>query len=51
MLAPRDTFIGVGVGRKAGFETGEAINWGHSFLAGWLRIDVILVRFSRLASR
>jgi hypothetical protein len=30
-VAPRDTFTGVGVGRKAGSEAGEAIRWGHSF--------------------
>lgn len=30
-MAPRDTFTGVGVGRKAGSEAGEAIRWGHSF--------------------
>jgi len=29
VLAPRDTFTGVGVGRKAGSEGGEAIRWGH----------------------
>ena len=32
-VAPRDTFTGVGVGRKAGSEAGEAIRWGHSFYA------------------
>jgi hypothetical protein len=31
VLAPRDTFTGVGVGRKAGSEAGEAIRWGHFF--------------------
>ena len=30
-MAPRDTFTGVGVGRKAWFEAGEAIRWGHFF--------------------
>ena len=30
-MAPRDTFTGVGVGRKAGSEAGEAIRWGHYF--------------------
>lgn len=30
-MAPRETFNGVGVGRKAGSETGEAIRWGHFF--------------------
>ncbi len=34
MVAPRDTFTGVGVGRKAGSEAGEAIRWGHYFWAG-----------------
>src|SRR5207249_9433950 len=29
VVAPRDTFTGVGVGRKAGSEAGEAIRWGH----------------------
>ncbi len=35
-MAPRDTFNGVGVGRKAGSEAGEAIRWGHSsnFIVG-----------------
>ena len=28
-MAPRDTFTGVGVGRKACSEAGEAIRWGH----------------------
>lgn len=36
--APRDTFDGVGTGRKTGSEAGEAIRWGHFF-------------FSRLALR
>lgn len=27
--APRDTCKGVGVGRKAGSEAGEAVRWGH----------------------
>ena len=31
MVAPRDTFTGVGVGRKACSEAGEAIRWGHLF--------------------
>jgi hypothetical protein len=31
VVAPRDTFTGVGVGRKACSETGEAIRWGHFF--------------------
>jgi hypothetical protein len=31
-VAPRDTFTGVGVGRKTGSEAGEAIRWGHFFL-------------------
>ena len=31
-MAPRDTFTGVRVGRKAGSEAGEAIRWGHCFL-------------------
>ena len=30
-MAPRDTFTGVGVGRKTGSEAGEAIRWGHLF--------------------
>ncbi len=30
-MAPRDTFNGVGVGRKAGSEAGEAVRWGHFF--------------------
>ena len=29
--APRDTFDGVGTGRKTGSEVGEAIRWGHFF--------------------
>src|SRR5438132_9276324 len=29
VTAPRDTFTGVGVGRKTGSEAGEAIRWGH----------------------
>jgi hypothetical protein len=29
--APRDTFEGVGFGRKAGFEARETIRWGHFF--------------------
>src|SRR5947208_15871477 len=28
-VAPRDTFNGVGDGRKTAFEAGEAIRWGH----------------------
>src|SRR5438132_11660531 len=31
VTAPRDTFTGVGVGRKTGSEAGEAIRWGHFF--------------------
>jgi hypothetical protein len=31
-MAPRDTFTGVGVGRKACSEAGEAIRWGHFLL-------------------
>ncbi len=34
MVAPRDTFTGVGVGRKAGSEAGEAICWGHFWFPG-----------------
>jgi hypothetical protein len=30
-VAPRDTFNGVGVGRKAGSDVGEAVRWGHFF--------------------
>jgi hypothetical protein len=30
-VAPRDTYKGVGVGRKAGCEAGEAVRWGHFF--------------------
>src|SRR5438132_65562 len=33
VTAPRDTFTGVGVGRKTGSEAGEAIRWGH-FVSG-----------------
>jgi len=33
VVAPRDTFNGVGVGRKAGSEVGEAVRWGHFFSA------------------
>jgi hypothetical protein len=31
LVAPRDTFNGVGVGRKAGSEVGEAVRRGHLF--------------------
>ena len=31
VAAPRDTFDGVGFGRKTGTEVGEAIRWGHFF--------------------
>ena len=39
MVAPRDTFTGVGVGRKTGSEAGEAVRWGHFFSgpACWFR--------------
>jgi hypothetical protein len=30
-VVPRDTFNGVGVGRKTGSEAGEAVRWGHFF--------------------
>jgi hypothetical protein len=30
-MAPRDTFDGLGVGRKAGCEAEEAIRWGRFF--------------------
>ena len=38
-MAPRDTFNGVGVGRKAGSEAGEAVRWGHYFSGAtcWFR--------------
>lgn len=36
-VAPRDTCNGVGVGRKAGPDAGEAIRWGHFFSAKGLR--------------
>ena len=45
-MAPRDTFTGVGVGRKAGSEAGEAIRWGHSLFDGSVgRFDSVIRAF------
>src|SRR4029077_1493377 len=43
-MAPRDTFNGVGVGRKAWSEAEEAVRWGHFFFRrhraqGWSAFD------------
>lgn len=40
-MAPRDTFYGVGIGRKAGSEVGEAIRWGHLFSDNRRTVTVI----------
>ena len=39
-MAPRDTCNGVGVGRKAGSEAGEAVRWGHLFFRRSQRLVV-----------
>lgn len=44
IVAPRDTFNGVGVGRKTGSEAGEAVRWGHFFLCQGPTAGQIMLR-------
>ena len=50
VVAPRDTFNGLGVGRKTDFEVGEAIRWGLLFHGKRLRNTTFLFLHSAMAS-
>lgn len=50
-VAPRDTFDGVGPGRKTGSEVGEAIRWGHFFFPRSPAIDKLFAMAWELDGR